>query len=248
MTTRKQLAGQRIAVLAADGFEKDELSVPVAALTAAGAVVEIVSLRRGRIRGMREHQAADLLRVDKSVDDARAGDYDGVVIPGGYVSPDLLRQSAQARDFVRGFDALGKPIAAMGQAACVLASAGLAQNRTLTSWPGVRDDMVNAGATWLDLEVVRDANLLSSRGPQDMAPFVRDMLHLFSGEPSSNEALRGRLSDPQREQPSGMTGAAMRWLSTPSMGSLIGLALIGAGVMAANRKKGADDTVDTTPR
>ncbi len=248
MTARKQLAGQRIAVLAADGFEQAELNAPVAALQAAGAGVEIVSLRRGRIRGMSQHQAADLLRVDKTVADAHARDYDGVLIPGGYISPDLLRQSAEARDFVRGFDALGKPIAAMGHGACVLASAGLAHNRTLTSWPGVRDDMVNAGATWLDQEVVRDANLLSSRGPQDMAPFVRDMLHLFCGEPSGNDALRGRLSDPQRAQPSGMTGAAMRWLATPSMGTLIGLALIGAGVMTAKREKNKTDAVETTPR
>lgn len=241
MTAGKQLAGQRIAVLAADGFEKDELNVPVTALRSAGAVVEIVSLRRGRIRGMSQHQPADLLRVDKSVDEVRARDYDGVLIPGGYMSPDLLRQSADARELVRDFDALGKPIAAMGQAASVLASAGLAQNRTLTSWPGVRDDMVNAGATWLDQEVVRDANLLSSRGPQDMAPFMRDMLHLFCGEPGSHEALQRRLSDPQRAQPSGMTGAAMRWLATPAVGTLIGLALIGAGVMSANREKKTDE-------
>lgn len=248
MTARKQMAGQRIAVLAADGFEKDELNAPVAALKAAGALVEIVSLRRGRIRGMNQHQPADLLRVDKSVGEVQARDYDGVVIPGGYISPDLLRQSAEARDFVRGLDALGKPIAAMGHATCVLASAGLAQNRTLTSWPGVRDDMVNAGATWLDQEVVRDGNLLSSRGPQDTAPFVRDMLHLFCGEAGSNDALRRRLSDPQRAQPSGMTGAAMRWLATPSMGTLIGLALIGAGVMAANREKTGADAVEAAPR
>jgi protease I len=248
MTASKQLAGQRIAVLAADGFEKEELGAPVAALKAAGAEVEIVSLRRGRIRGMNQHQPADLLRVDKSVDEVRARDYDGVLIPGGYISPDLLRQSAEARDFVRDFDALAKPIVTMGHGTCVLASAGLAQNRTLTSWPGVRDDMVNAGATWLDQEVVRDGNLLSSRGPQDIVPFVRDMLQLFSGGPGSNSALRRRLSDPQRAQPTGMTGAAMRWLATPSMGTLIGLALIGAGVMAVNRDKTAADELEAASR
>lgn len=248
MTARKQLSGQRIAVLAADGFENAELKAPAEALKAAGAEVDIVSLRRGRIRGMNLHQPADLVRVDKSVDEVRARDYAGIVIPGGYISPDLLRQSAEARDLVREFDALGKPIASLCHGACVLTSAGLAQNRTLTSWPGIRDDMVNAGATWLDQEVVRDGNLLSCRGPQDMAPFLRDMVQLFSGEAGSNDALRRRLSDPQRAQPSTTPGAAMRWLGTPSMGTLVGLALIGAGVMAATRDKTSADKVEAPTR
>lgn len=239
MNGRNKLAGQRIAVLAADGFENVELTAPVAALKGAGAEVEIVSLQRGRIRGMNLHQPADLVRVDKALDEVSARDYDGLLIPGGYINPDLLRQSAEARDFVRAFDALGKPIATLCHGPWVLASAGMLQNRTITSWPGVRDDMVNAGATWLDQEVVRDGNLLSSRGPQDMVPFVSDMVQLFAGEPGSNGALRRRHSDPQRAQPSSMPGAAMRFLSTPSMGTLIGLALIGAGVMAANRKEAA---------
>jgi protease I len=248
MTARNQLAGQRFAVLAADGFENAELKTPVEALKAAGAEVDIVSLRRGRIRGMNQLQPADLVRVDKSVDEVRARDYAGILIPGGYNSPDQLRQSAGARDFVREFDAQGKPIASLCHGACVLASAGLAQNRTLTSWPGIRDDMVNAGATWLDEEVVRDGNLLSCRSPQDMVSFVRDMVQLFSGGAGSNDALRRRLSDPQRAQPSTTPGAAMRWLGTPSMGTLVGLALIGAGVMAATRDKTSADKVEAPTR
>jgi protease I len=247
MNGRKKLAGQRVAVLVADGFENVELTEPVAALKAAGAEVDIVSLHRGRIRGMNLHQPADLVRVDKTVDAVSARDYDGLLIPGGYINPDLLRQSAEARDLVRAFDALGKPIATLCHGPWLLASAGLAQNRTLTSWPGVRDDMVNAGATWLDQEVVRDGNLLSSRGPQDLAPFVRDMLQLFSGGPGSDGALRRRLSDPQRAQPSSSPGAAMRWLASPSMGTLLGLALIGAGVMAANRDKSAAQKLEAAP-
>jgi protease I len=235
MSAPRKLAGKRIAVLAADGFETVELVEPVAALKDAGAEVVIVALHSGRIRGMNVHQPADLLRVDKTVIDARPRDYDGLLIPGGYISPDHLRQSAQARDFVRDLNALGKPIALVSQAPLVLVSAGLARERTLTSWPGVRDDMVNAGATWLNEAVVRDANLLSSRGPQDMATLIKEMIPLFAGEPEGSQTLRQAHSDPQREEPSEMPGQPLRWLATPSLGAMLGLALLGVGVVAANR-------------
>jgi protease I len=235
MNAARKLVGKRIAVLAADGFEKVELEAPVAALKKAGADVVIVALHAGRIRGMNVHQPADLLQVDKTVNDARANDYDGLLIPGGYISPDLLRQSAQARNFVRELNALGKPIALMSHAPSVLTSAGLATNRTLTSWPGVRDDMVNAGATWLNEDVVRDANLLSSRGPQDMVPFIREMIPLFAGELETGSALRQAHSDPQREEPSEVPGQTLSWLATPSARAMLSLALLGVGVVAANR-------------
>lgn len=235
MNATKKLVGKRIAVLAADGFENVELVAPVAALKEAGAEVVIVALHSGRIRGMNVHQPADLLQVDKTVNDVRAHEYDGLLIPGGYISPDLLRQSAQAREFVRGLNGLGKPIALMSQAPSVLTSAGLAMNRTLTSWPGVRDDMVNAGATWLNEEVVRDTNWLSSRGSQDMGPFIREMIPLFAGEPESSRTLRQAHSDPQREEPSEMPGQTLRWLGTPSVRAMLSLALLGVGVVAANR-------------
>lgn len=235
MSAPGKLAGKRIAVLAADGFEKAELVTPVAAMREAGAQVVIVGLHAGRIRGMNVHQAAELVQVDKTVNDARALDYDGLLIPGGYISPDLLRQSAQARDFVRALDALGKPIALMSQAPLILASAGLATNRTLTSWPGVRDDMVNAGATWLNEEVVRDANWLSSRGAQAMAPLIAQLVPFFEGGPEGDQALRRALSDPQRQEPSETPGQPLRWLGTPSVGAMLSLALLGMGVVAANR-------------
>jgi protease I len=239
MNGRKKLAGKRIAVLAADGFEQVELTAPVAALKEAGAEVDVVSLHGGRIRGMNLHQPGELVPVDKTLSSARARDYDGLLIPGGFINPDQLRQSAQARDFVRDFDVNGKPIATLCHGPWLLASAGLTRDRTLTSWPGVRDDMVNAGATWLDQEVVRDGNWVSSRGPQDMVPFIRDMVQLYAGGPASNGALRRRHSDPQREEPSTIPGQAMRWLGTPSVKTMLGLALLGVGVVAANRGKGA---------
>lgn len=242
MSAPKKLAGKRIAVLAADGFEKAELIAPVAAIKQAGAQVVIVGLHGGRIRGMDMHQTAELVQVDQTVNDARAADYDGLLIPGGYISPDLLRQSAQARDFVRDLNALGKPIALLSQAPLVLASAGLAANRSLTCWPGVRDDMVNAGATWLNEDVVRDANWLSSRGAQDMAALLRDMIPFFEGEPEASVAVRPAYSDPQRQEPSETPGQPLRWLAAPSVGAMLSLALLGVGVVAANsgrRKKRA---------
>jgi protease I len=238
MAGRKKLMGQRIAVLATDGFEKVELTAPVAALRAAGAEVDIVSLHRGKIRGMNLYMPADLIPVDWTVDEVSARDYDGLLVPGGFINPDVLRQSSEAREFVRAFDQLGKPIATLCHGPWVLASSGLLADRTLTSWPGIRDDMVHAGATWLDQEVVRDGNLVTSRGPQDMVPFVREMIQLYAGGPASKSALRRRHSDPQRELPVAVTSAAMRWMPRSPLGTVLGLALLGVGVMAASRNNG----------
>lgn len=170
MASAQNLKDRRVAVLAADGFEEVELVAPVAALRAKGAHVDIVSLRPGRIRGVNLHEPASRVSVDRTIAEASVGGYDALLIPGGFINPDLLRQSAQAREFVRGFDAAGKPIATLCHGPWLLASAGLTGGRRMTSWPGVRDDLVNAGATWLDQPVVQDGNWLTSRGPQDMAP------------------------------------------------------------------------------
>jgi protease I len=234
MNTIKILAGKRIAVLSADGCEQAELKTPVTALAEAGADVTLVSLRRGRIRGMHMHQPGELVRVDKTIDDAHAADYDGLFIPGGHVSPDILRQSAPVRAFVRQCDAAGTPIALMSQAPLVLVSAGLAARRTLTSWPGVRDDLVNAGATWLNRDVVRDAHLLSGRGTQDMAAFVQALVPFFAGEPAPAPAP-GAPSDPAQDKPLEQPNQSLRWLAAPSFGAMLSLALLGVGVVAAQR-------------
>lgn len=239
MNTPKPLAGKCIAVLAADGFEQAELKTPVAALADGGATVTVMSLRRGRIRGMHMHQPGDLVRVDKALDGAEAADYDGLLVPGGYVSPDILRQSAAARAFVRQFDAAGKPIALLSQAPWILVSAGLAPRRRLTSWPGIRDDVVNAGATWLNQDVVRDAHLLSCRGPQDLAAFVQAMLPLFAGEPAAgaDAAQAQAQSDPAQDKPLEQPNQSLRWLAAPSFGTMLSLALLGVGVVAAQRAR-----------
>jgi protease I len=226
MATRHRLKGRTVAVLAADGFEKVELIVPLRALKAAGAKVDVVSLRRGRIRGVNLHLPASRVRVDKTIGEADPGDYDGLLLPGGFINPDLLRQSAPAREFVRAFAASDKPIATLCHGPWVLASAGLLDGRTLTSWPGIRDDLVNAGATWLDHELVRDRNLTTSRGPQDMAAFVPGMLDAFaktSPEPVPTTARRQ--SDPQHDEAPGPVVAALRWSPKPSAAAVVAIGL-----------------------
>jgi protease I len=226
MRTRRRLKGRRIAVLAADGFEKVELVIPVRALKAAGAKVDVVSLRRGRIRGVNLHMPASRVRVDKTIAGADPDDYDGLLVPGGFINPDLLRQSAPAREFVRAFAARGKPIATLCHGPWVLASAGLADGRTLTSWPGIRDDLVNAGATWLDQELVTDGNLTTSRGPQDMAAFIPGMLDAFAKtSPEPVTTAPRRESDRQRDAPIGWSIAALRWTPKPSAVAAVGTGL-----------------------
>ncbi len=255
MENPQLLDGKRVAVLAADGVEQAELVTPVAALKAAGAEVVVIALRPGRIRAMHVHQSADLLRVDQAIGDAVATDFDALLVPGGYIGPDLLRQSGPARDFLRQVHALGQPIALMSQAVLLLVSCGLAGGRTVTAWPGVRDDVVNAGATWRNHDVVCDGKLLTSRGPQDTAALVQALIPFFAGAPPLDPpppplSQAAAQSDPPQEQPSETPGQPLRWLSAPSVGAMLSLALLGVGVVAANRglrKKRADDTEAQAP-
>jgi protease I len=232
------LEGRRIAVLAADGFEKVELAVPVAAMRAAGAGVDIVSLRKGHIRGVNLHEPAGRVQVDRTLADVSPDDYDALLIPGGFINPDLLRQSAMARDFVRQFDAARKPIATLCHGPWLLASAGLTPGRRMTSWPGVRDDVVNAGATWLDESVVHDGNWLTSRGPQDMVPFVRALLRFFAGQPPVSDPSAGDAvaSAPQRDSPPALVLGVMKWLPRPPVRTLA-LAAAAALFYSARRRR-----------
>ena len=165
---------------------------------------------------------------------AREQATDGLLLPGGFINPDLLRQSAEARGFVRAFDRARKPIASLCHGPWVLASAGLLQGRTLTSWPGVRDDLVNAGATWLDQQLVRDGNLATSRGPQDLIPFVQGCLELFAQDApiSSHDGQRVSSSAPQANEPPEIVLGAMKWLPKPSVRAAVGLGVIAAVFMA----------------
>jgi protease I len=236
----QKLKGRRIAALAADGFEKVELVVPMKALQAAGAKVDVISLRHGNIRGVNLHEPASRVHVDKTIAEAHPDDYDGLLLPGGFINPDLLRQSAEARAFVRAFDEAGKPIASLCHGPWVLASAGLLQGRTLTSWPGVRDDLVNAGATWLDQQLVRDGNLVTSRGPQDLVPFVEGCLDLFAQRApiARNTQHPVSRSAPQANEPPEVVLRAMQWLPKPSLRTAVGIGAVAAVVMATRRRRG----------
>ncbi len=240
MFARTRLQSRRVAVLAADGFEEIELTVPVKALQAKGAQVDIVSLRPGSIRGVNLHEPAGRVKVTRTLDEADPAEYHALLIPGGFISPDLLRQSVAAREFVRAFDAERKPIATLCHGPWLLASAGLTYGRKMTSWPGIRDDLVNAGAIWLDEEMVRDGNWVSSRGPQDIVPFAKAMTALFAeNAPIPYAAPTLAYSDPQREAPPKLVTGAMKWLPRPSVRTVLGLAVIGAGLVAANRRRPA---------
>jgi protease I len=238
VTMTRALKNRRVAALVTDGFEKVELTIPVAALKAAGAEVDIVSLRHGRLRGVNLHEPASRVRVTCTIDETSPDRYDALLVPGGFINPDLLRQSAAAREFVRAFDVAGKPIATLCHGPWVLASAGLLRGRTLTSWPGIRDDMVNAGAVWLDQEMVRDGNLVTSRGPQDMVPFVRAVLDHFAGADASRPAEpHASISSPQRDTPPAAVVNAMRWMPRPSIRTALGLGVAAVAALAAASRR-----------
>ena len=183
---RRRLEGLRVAVLAADGFEQVEVTRPLRHLLRQGAVVDIVSLHRGRIRGINLLQPGIKLRVNRTVDQVSAVDYDALFIPGGFVNPDFLRQSDKAKMLVTAFDVAGKPIATLCHGPWVLVSAGLVRDRKLAAWPGIQDDIRNAGGTWLDEPLVRDGNWVSSRSPLDLLQFERGMTELFEEAPRRN--------------------------------------------------------------
>jgi len=175
-----ELTGKRIAILAADGFEQVELEKPKQALEEAGATTNIVSPSEGEIQGMHHADKGDKFQVDLSLEDAKAEEFDALMIPGGLMNPDTLRTNQKALDFVRHFFSAGKPVAAICHAAWVLIDAGVAKGRTLTSWPAIKTDVRNAGGNWVDKEVVVDNGLVTSRKPDDISAFNKKMIEEFT--------------------------------------------------------------------
>lgn len=243
-----RLKNRRIAILAADGFEKVELTVPLRAMQVAGADVDVISLRRGRIRGVNLHEPASRIHVTKKVEEARVEDYDGLLIPGGFINPDMLRQSASARQFVRRFMESGKPVASLCHGPWVLASAGLLDGRTLTSWAGIRDDLVAAGATWVDRPIVRDGNLLTSRGPQDLKPFTTALIEFFATKGKEPAQITNAVLAAQRDQPPAAMVSALRWMPRPSIRTLFALGAVMFAVPPVRRRLGEALRSSSTPR
>ena len=178
--TSTSLNGKRVAILVADGFEQVELTEPKQALEAAGAQTRIVSPAKGRVQGWKHFDKADHFTVDVPLDEARAGDFDALLLPGGVANPDQLRMLPKAVAFVREFFAAGKPVAAICHGLWPLIDAGAVRGRKVTSWPSLKMDLQNAGAEWSDQEVVTDNGLVTSRKPADIPAFNRKMIEEFA--------------------------------------------------------------------
>ena len=175
-----KLDGKKVAILVADGFEQVEMTKPREALNEAGAETKIVSLKSGKIQGMHHVDKGDKFDVDLTLDQARPADFDALMIPGGLMNPDALRSNEDVLEFARHFFDEGKPVTAICHGPQVLISAGLVRGRTMTSWPAIRSDMRNAGANWVNEEVVVDNGLVTSRKPDDIPAFNKKMIEEFS--------------------------------------------------------------------
>ena len=182
--SKRQLINKRIAILATQGVEQVELTSPRKALEKAGAVVELVSpnkmLKGGKIKAWNLVKWGDSFKIDASLSQAKVSSYDGLHVPGGVINPNILRMNSDAVDFVRSFFEAGKPVSSICHGPWMLIEAGVARGRTLTSWPSLKTDLRNAGANWVNEEVVKDQGLVTSRGPQDLRAFNKQIIELFA--------------------------------------------------------------------
>lgn len=174
------LEGCRVAILATHGFEQSELLEPKESLEDAGAEVHVVAPEAGQIRGWNMKNWGDAVHVDLALSDANPEDYDALMLPGGVMNPDSLRINPQAIEFIRAFVEAGKPIAAICHGPWTLIEADAVAGRVMTSWPSLRTDLANAGAKWVDEEVVTDRGLVTSRKPADIPAFTRKMIEEFA--------------------------------------------------------------------
>jgi protease I len=173
------LSGKKVAILATDGFEQVELTTPRDALKNAGATVEIVAPHGGEIQGFNHLDKADKVKVDRTLEDAKPADYDAIVLPGGVANPDQLRMLPKAVAFARHFYDAQKPIAVICHGPWTLIDAGVVKDLEITSWPSLKTDLRNAGARWVDQEVVVDNGVVSSRKPADLPAFCKKMVEEF---------------------------------------------------------------------
>ncbi|HET6563231.1 MAG TPA: type 1 glutamine amidotransferase domain-containing protein [Marmoricola sp.] len=181
MTDNPTLSGRKVAFLvAAEGVEQVELTEPWQAVEKAGGEPVLVSPEQGKVQAFDHLDKADTFDVDVAVPDAQVADYVGLVLPGGVANPDALRLDDGAVDFVKAFFEAGKPVAAICHAPWVLAEADVVSGRRLTSWPSLQTDLRNAGAVWVDEEVVVDGALVTSRKPDDLPAFTERLVDLFS--------------------------------------------------------------------
>ena len=187
-----ELDGIKVAILATDGVEQSEFSEPKRALEDAGAGVDVISIN-GSFRAVKHDDNGDTFEADVLLEEADADEYDALVLPGGVKNPDRLRQDPKAVDFVRSFFEDDKPVAAICHGPWLLAEADVLGGKHVTSYSSIRTDLVNAGAIWADRQTVVDGKLLTSRKPDDLEAFCREMLTLFrSGKDASEQALAAK--------------------------------------------------------
>jgi protease I len=176
----KRLEGKRVAILVADGFEQVELTGPKEALEDAGAETQIVSPVGEEVAGWHHYDAGDLFPVDVPLAEADASEFDALLLPGGVANPDQLRMNPDAVAFVKSFFDAGKPVAAICHGPWTLIEAGAVEGRKMTSWPSIKTDLINAGAKWVDEQVVTDNGLVTSRKPDDIPAFNDKMIEEFA--------------------------------------------------------------------
>jgi protease I len=172
----QDISGKKVAILVANGFEQVELTEPRKALEDAGAETDLISPEKGKVKGWDMKEWGDEFDVDVPLDRARADDYDALLLPGGVMNPDRLRMNESAVAFVRSFFDAGKPVAAICHGPWTLIEAGVVDGRTVTSYPSIKTDLTNAGAIWVDRDVVVDNGLVTSRKPDDIPAFNRKMV------------------------------------------------------------------------
>jgi len=189
--TNRNLQGKRVAILVTDGFEQAELLEPRKALDDAGATTLVVSPKDNKVKGWNHTEWGKEVPVDVTLKSAKAGDFHALLLPGGVMNPDHLRMIPQAVAFVKHFIDAGKPVAAICHGPWTLIEADAVRGHTITSWPSLKTDLKNAGASWVDKEVVRDGKLVTSRKPDDIPAFNQEMIQLFAQESAqSSEAGR----------------------------------------------------------
>ncbi|HEU4642445.1 MAG TPA: type 1 glutamine amidotransferase domain-containing protein [Gemmatimonadaceae bacterium] len=195
----RNLDGTRVAILATDGVEQVELTEPKRALDEAGARTQVVSPKQDKIKGWQHDHWGDEIPVDLPLEQARADDFDALMLPGGVMNPDHLRMNPKAVQFVKDFFTAGKPVAAICHGPWMLVEADVVNGRTVTSWPSLRTDLRNAGADWVDREVATDEGLVTSRKPDDIPAFNRKMIEEFTE--GRHQAQRSAASEAERQQP-----------------------------------------------
>jgi len=175
----KKLNNLKVAILVENGFEQVELTDPQKALEQAGATTQIVSPVEGKVKGWQHTEWGDEFPVDVALDEANSADFDALLLPGGVMNPDKLRINERAVAFIKEFFDAGKPVAAICHGPWTLIEAGQVEGRTLTSYPSIKSDLINAGAKWVDQEVVNENGLVTSRKPDDLPAFNREIISLF---------------------------------------------------------------------